>query len=380
MKKFYPATLCALFISFLSLSFFSSLAQTGGTYTAKLSGDWHAVGADVPIWQPSEPPMNCKNCLIILGNGISPTAVNLNVHMALTNNTVIQIGSGSVGTTLTIPNSGSADTTGSNSFDLISDGTNSQIQLVNNNSFVNVATNNNHAGDFDGLFTSVGSAAYKQVGFSPNGLYNGAVASSGPVANSSLSGPITLSANGTLPIILADFTATLNEGAVDLAWTTSLEINSDHFVVQRSVNAGASWDDLGTVAAHGASALPLNYTFTDSKPGQGTSEYRLILVDRDGKYSYSDVKTIRMGIVTSVSVYPNPARDNVNITLGGTANESMLIRLFNQMGQVLVEKNVSNAGGTTVTLAVGNYPEGNYIIVVTATDGSRQVSKLVITK
>jgi hypothetical protein len=84
--------------------------------------------------------------------------------------------------------------------------------------------------------------------------------------------------------------------------------------------------------------------------------------------------------VSAVSVYPNPAHDYVNVTLGSTATGNTLIRLFNQSGQVLLERNLSNAGGTTVPLAVSSYPEGSYIIVVTGADGSRQINKLLITK
>jgi hypothetical protein len=167
---------------------------------------------------------------------------------------------------------------------------------------------------------------------------------------------------------------------VNLSWTTDLEVNSDHFAIQRSTDAGATWTTLGTVAAHGNSNLQLNYSYADTKPVQGTNEYRLQLVDKDGTYKYSAVQSIRLGLVTSVSVYPNPARDYVNITLAGNANESLKIRLFNQSGQVLQERNLSNAGGTTVPLAVSSYPEGSYIIVVTGADGSRQVNKFLITK
>jgi len=375
MKKLYSLILCATVLTL------TTSAQTGGTYTAVLSGNWHSTTSS--IWTPTEPPSNCGNCLIVINVPTNQT-ITLNTHVTLYNGSQLIIGGGSNGTTLFIPNSGSTDSLNSYGINLINDGTNSAITLANNNSFVNVASNNNHQGDFDGLFTSYVSggsiATFKQVGYAPNGFFNGTIVSTGDVTNHSLTGPITLSATGTLPILLSNFTAALNDGAVDLAWSTQLEINSDHFTVQRSSNSGASWDDLGSVTAHGNSTGILNYSFTDTKPGQGTNEYRLQLVDRDGKYTYSDVKSVRIGIVTAVSLYPNPAHDYVNVTLSATAGQSVLIRLFNQNGQVLIEKNVTNAGGTTVPLAVSSYPEGNYIIVVSAADGSRQVNKLVITK
>ena len=380
MKKLYSLILCAAF-TVLTLT---TSAQSGGTYTAVLGGDWHSTTSSV--WTPTEPPSNCGNCLIIINIPPNQTnqTINLNTHVSLENGSQLILGGGTNGNTLLIKNSGATDTSHSYSINLINDGTNSTITLANNSSFVNISSNNNHQGDFDGLFTSYVSggsvASFKQVGYAPNGFFNGAIVSTGDVTNHSLTGPITLSSTGTLPILLSNFTATLNDGAVDLAWSTQLEVNSDHFTIQRSSNAGATWDDLGNVAAHGNSTGILNYSYTDTKPGQGTNEYRLQLVDRDGKFTYSEVRSVRIGIVASVTVYPNPAHDYVNVTLSATAGQSVLIRLFNQNGQVLIEKNVTNAGGTTIPLAVSNYPEGNYIIVASAADGSRQVNKLVITK
>jgi hypothetical protein len=378
MKKLYPLALAAIFFTL------TTSAQTGGTYTALLSGNWHTASGP-GIWSGAEPPSNCNNCLISLNvNG----TVDLNVHLTLTGNSTLIIGGGGNATTLFIPNSGATDSTHSNSINLINDGTNSTIQLVNSSSFVNVAGNSGHAGDFDGLFQSAvtvsGStttvSSFKVVGFIPSGFVNDVPESNAPIAHSSIQGVITLSSTGDLPILLSAFTATLDGSQVDLAWTTDLEINSDHFGIQRSTDAGATWTTLGTVAAAGNSSLAINYNYADTKPGQGTNEYRLQLVDKDGTYKYSTVLSVRIGLVTAVSVYPNPAHDYVNITLGGNSNENMLIRLFNESGQILQERNISNAGGTTVPLAVSSYPEGSYIIVVTGADGSRQINKLLITK
>jgi hypothetical protein len=380
MKKLYSVVLCV--VSF-SLSLTTS-AQSGGTYTAQLAGDWHTTSG-TPIWvNGSEPPHNCSNCLIIL-NVAGGGQINLNVHLALYNNSQLIVGSSTTGTTLAIANSGATDTSHSNSINLINDGTNSTIQIVKHNSSITVAPNVADAGDFDGVFTSFVSGgsvtSFKQVGYAPNGFINGAIVSSGSPSNSTLFGATTLSSTGTLPVLLSSFTAALNDGSVvNLAWTTQMELNADHFVVLRSSNAGTTWGNIGTVAAHGNSSTPLNYTFTDNNPGQGTNEYRLQMVDKDGAYAYSEVRAIRLGLITSVNVYPNPAHDYVNVTLGTSATGNVLIRLFNQGGQVLLEKSLSNASGTTVPLAVSNFPEGNYIVVVTGEDGSKQVSKLMITK
>jgi len=375
MKKFYTLSLV---LTCLSLSL-SSSAQTysGGTYTAVQAGDWH-VTSGPGIWQAAEPPQDCNNCLITL-NVLG--TVNLNTNITMSGNSALIIGGIGNTTVLTIGNSGASAFAGSYSITLANDGTNSTIQLANGSSFINASG----AGTYDGILTSFSSngatAFFKQVGTAPSGFFGNTVASSSnPSDGATLTGAVTLSSTGTLPIILSEFSAVVDNGSVDLAWTTELEINSDHFVVQSSTNAGASWNNLSTIAAHGNSAMPINYSFTDSRPATGTTEYRLQMVDRDGKIAYSTVKAVRIGLISSVSIYPNPAKDYVNVVLSGDASVSANIRLINESGQLLMEKNVSNAGGTIVPLSVSGYPQGNYLVLVTGSDGTQQVNKVLISR
>jgi len=374
MKNFYTLTLV---FSYLFFSLSSSAQYTGGTYTAVMTGNWHNTFGS--IWEPTEPPQNCSNCLIKVN--VSGT-VDLNTNVTLSNGSALLIGGTGNTTLLSIGNSGASGFSGSYSITLADDGTNSTVQLVNGNAIVNASS----AGTYDGILLSyiAGSVAqyFKQIGNAPadfNG--NSVVPVSDPVSYGALkAGPITLSSDGTLPIILANFNAVVDNSHVNLTWTTQLEINSDHFVVQSSTNAGASWNNIGTVAAHGNSSTPINYSFTDTKPANGTTEYRLEMVDKDGSTAYSTVVAVRIGLATSVSVYPNPASTYVNVVLGGSATGNVSIRLMNSTGQLLLEKMVSNAAGMTVSLAVSNFPQGDYLIVVVGSDGTQQVNKLLIAK
>lgn len=375
MKKIYTLILA-------SSSLFTSLrasAQTysGGTYTAVTAGNWHNTSGS--IWEPTEPPQNCNNCLIQL---TAPGTIVLNTSVTLTNGSRLVVGGSSTGTTLLIGNSGAG--TWANAFNILLDGsgTANYFQLSDNTEFLNAA----NAGQFDGILQTTpgpGSSTYylKEYG-NPSLLYNGTtVVNTGNAAYGTTAlGPITLSSTGTLPIILTNFSAVVDNGAVDLTWSTDLEINSDHFVIQSSTNSGSSWNNVGTVAAQGNSATVTNYSFTDKHATPGTTEYRLEMVDKNGSYEYSPVRAVRIGAIASVSVYPNPASDYVNVVLTGDQTISANIRLVNLAGQVLLEKTVSNAGGTTVPLAVSSYPQGSYLIVITGSDGTKQVNKILITK
>ena len=375
MKNFYTITLVFSYL-FLSLSS-SAQTYTGGTYTAVTAGNWHNTSGS--IWEPSEPPQNCSNCLIQLS---APGTVALNTSVTLTNGSKLVVGGNSTGTTLLIGNSNASSFP--SGYNILMDGSGvlNYLVLADNTEFLNAS----NAGTFDGVIqigSLSGATIYdKEIGNAPSLYYNGVWQNTGGTSDGTTQlGPKTLNSTGTLPIILVGFNAAVvDNDQVNLTWTTELEINSDHFVVQSSTNAGANWNNIGTVAAHGNSSSPINYSFTDTKPANGTTEYRLEMVDKDGSTAYSTVVAIRIGLATSVSVYPNPASTYVNVVLGGSATGNVSIRLMNTTGQLLLEKTVSNAGGMTVPLTVSNFPQGDYLIVVVGSDGTQQVNKLLIAK
>lgn len=376
MKKIYTLTLVLSCIVLFSLSAF---AQTypGGTYTVVQSGTWH-TSPGPGIWQTSEPPSFCTDCRIIIPDGVS---VNMNADLTMAGTSLLSVGTASGGSqpsVLTIPFSSSATPPTPfpipSAYDRISMvyGDPVTISVGNNNDVIDAS----RTGPYDGIFMAVPTPQ----GNSPY-FYIARIGTSAQFPNStSITGPTTLNSLGTLPIILSEFEAVLDKNVVNLNWTTQLEINSDHFAIQSSNNAGASWNNIGTISAHGNSALPITYSFTDSKPASGTNEYRLEMVDRDGKYAYSEIKAVRIGLISSFNVYPNPATDYVNVVLSGDASVNANIRLINLAGQVLMEKNVTNAGGTTIPLAVGGFPQGSYLIMVTGSDGTKQVNKILISK
>jgi len=387
MKKLYTLICAGLLITMTA-----SAQSYSHTYTAVQSGNWQAQAGDPTIWTTGQPPVGvCDNCLIQLvipGGG----NVTMNTSISLNSGSTLVIGSG---VTLTIAPSGATvfnDPTNLPHSIYLTDVQLNQITLVDATSHI-VATGldrnlSSPTGPFgyDGVFTTTQPSngnfvLLKQVGGTPNQFFNNAITSNGPaVFGTSLTGPNTLNGFGALPIILTSFTATLDQDVVNLAWTTSSEINADHIAIQRSVDAGAHWATIGTEAAKNTTGTPTDYSFADNKPASGTSEYRLQLVDKDGKYTYSTVRAVRNGQIGAVSVYPNPASNYINVAIGGKATDNVLIRLYNQSGQLLQSRNVPNAGGTTVAFSVGGYPTGNYLVVINAPDGSKQVSNVLVSK
>ena len=64
----------------------------------------------------------------------------------------------------------------------------------------------------------------------------------------------------SLPVSLYSFTAQLDDNKVNLNWITALEINTSHFVIQRSTD-GKSFDDDATVLSGGNSSVKKQYNY-----------------------------------------------------------------------------------------------------------------------
>ncbi|MDO6432564.1 T9SS type A sorting domain-containing protein [Flavitalea sp. BT771] len=380
MKKLYP--LSAL-VSVILLTH-GAQAQTGGTYTAVRDGNWH-VTSGPNVWDPSgEPPTNCNNCAVIINSGVT---VTLNTHVVLSGSSTLQVGSAGSGAiaNLLIPASGGTDWATGYNVILPNDGSSpaNRILLIRASDKINASS----AGTYDGVLTSFITSGvttyFKQLGNAPSGFVETTVASNSPAAyGTTLAGEVTLSANGTLPVTLEDFDAAVSGGEVSLTWKTAMEQNSSRFDIERSSNGGAKWEVIGSVAAKGQSITVVNYAFTDANPGSGTLQYRLHEYDLDGRPALSDIKVVRLSTLATVSIFPNPAKDYVNVSLPvseATAG-AVSVRLFGQSGQLLAEKNVKGAGGTILSFPVSSYAPGNYLVQVVTADGARQVNKVVISK
>lgn len=174
-----------------------------------------------------------------------------------------------------------------------------------------------------------------------------------------------------LPVRLTKFTARLlNDNTVSLDWTTVAELNSNKYVVERSVD-GKNFTAVGELAAAGNSASSLSYKFSDKLPAPSGYFYRLNQVDIDGKNEYSKVVYVNSGKSkgTVTSVFPNPFQSDVQL-VGITPADlnSKNVRVFNIAGQQ-VRYRISGANAIAID---DNNPKGIYILKV-----NEQTFKLV---
>jgi hypothetical protein len=175
--------------------------------------------------------------------------------------------------------------------------------------------------------------------------------------------------NFPLPLTLTEFTArkTLDGQRSELSWTTVQESGVAFFSVERSTD-GKSWEKgaVAGVRAVGTSASRLDYQTYDNEPARGTNYYRLKMVDKNGSFTYSPVRTVNFDQQTQYSLSPNPATDKINVS-GIKAGSRVC--LFNMAGQQLTQLYANGDSGLTIpvnNLAAGTYQvrvlQGNEII------------------
>lgn len=109
-----------------------------------------------------------------------------------------------------------------------------------------------------------------------------------------------------LPITLVDFTATKAGAKINLNWIVSSEINAKNYDVERSGN-GTDFTAIATVPAINNT----KYSSTDASPLGGVNYYRLKMIDIDGKFKYSEVRSVLFdGTTVLFDIYPNPVITN----------------------------------------------------------------------
>ncbi|MBK8349975.1 MAG: T9SS type A sorting domain-containing protein [Saprospiraceae bacterium] len=203
----------------------------------------------------------------------------------------------------------------------------------------------------------------------------------GTSVNNALNGEVfsmfnPVSASVVLPVKLSIFSAEqYKERASKLNWSTSSEINSDFFGVERSED-GVNWSNIGRVRAAGNSNETLKYEYIDnSLPLNRSKEqifyYRLKMTDLDGKYEYSDIRGVnfqRTATTTSISIYPNPSTDRINVDLSGMDlnNGEIVLSVFDMKGQQMIRKNI--IGNGLELIDVNQLPAATYNVVVQQKD------------
>lgn len=180
---------------------------------------------------------------------------------------------------------------------------------------------------------------------------------------------ISLTFNVNVPVTLVTFNAKAQEEVISLDWATASELENAGFEVQRSMD-GKVFKTIGFVEGNGTTIEKQQYAFQDNEvtPKQ-FYYYRLKQVDFDGSFEYSNVVTASIlgNNKTTLSVYPNPAKDILNI-----ANGEGRALIYNMVGQIVKTVYLTDEVNT---VKISELPSGQYFVKIEDKNGLFEIQQ-----
>ena len=182
--------------------------------------------------------------------------------------------------------------------------------------------------------------------------------------------PVAPADSAYIPGISLNFTAENMNGNALLLWSTREAYRLSRFVIEKSDDS-VHFTALDSVVAAANDGGLHNYTYTDAHLDTGVNYYRLRLVQQNGSYGYSPVRSVQ-GPAGGVSIWPNPVHHaliHVN-----TSTNARQVRLVDISGKVILSQQLR---GTLNTLRIGEVATGIYFLWV-ETDSGATVQKILI--
>jgi len=175
-----------------------------------------------------------------------------------------------------------------------------------------------------------------------------------------------------VPIELADFNAKASTNRVEVSWVTESELNSDRFEVEKAKVTGDFRESFSKIAekpAAGRSSVRLEYGPVVDRDVEfgGVYIYRLKMLDKDGKYEYSNEKMVEVGGegLWLGEAIPNPVQGMARFELLTGGREIELL-VYDVNGRVVEVKYEVNNG--TLNLDMSGVQSGTYTIVLKSGD------------
>jgi Pregnancy-associated plasma protein-A len=177
-----------------------------------------------------------------------------------------------------------------------------------------------------------------------------------------------IDAAAVLPVTTLTFSAYESNGVGILEWSTDQEINNKGFEVEKSFD-GTTFNKLTFIAGKGNANTKTNYSLQD-KNLTDIQYYRLKQIDKDGKYSYSNVVLVKGKLGQQRILFvTNPFNTELKITMANKVSKNMVIELLDAAGKTIIKRNTAANGANLFTLLLpGTVAKGIYFINIIADD------------
>src|SRR5258706_4424373 len=206
-------------------------------------------------------------------------------------------------------------------------------------------------------------------------LWDGASPGDGPLSFGGFTG-------ATLPVNLVYFKALPENNKVNVQWETASQVNCDYFSVERSED-GVNFSSIVNMKGKGNSNRNDVYDYIDADALEGTSYYRLIEVDFDGKSQTFNTVSVTYKPTPEITVYPNPvaAGSTATVEIPFTNIDSQVeVSMMNIEGKKIFSKTFGKNTGnsSTISFQTEAFPAKGTFLLLVARNDSRTIKKILV--
>ena len=180
-------------------------------------------------------------------------------------------------------------------------------------------------------------------------------------------------ANAILPLKLISFTGKRSTNSIDLTWNTTNEIGVKQFELERSFDANV-FNKIATINATNTATGQTKYGYADldglATKSLATVYYRLKMVDKDGKASYSNTVAVQpLGNRVGLTIYPNPVADDVlYVRINNAAATKLVFTIQDASGRIY--QTITSTNSNIITIPVHNLAAGFYLLKAEGSSGN----------
>jgi hypothetical protein len=181
-----------------------------------------------------------------------------------------------------------------------------------------------------------------------------------------------------LPVAITSLDASAKDHDIQVEWKVIHEKNVQQYEVERSFD-GVQFAKVATQMA--ANTDSSSYNWLDTKVIPGYYYYRIRSIDKKGKVTYSErVKVLIGDGQPLITIYPNPVTNGIiNLQFINQPAGKYGIRLMNQLGQIIVSKQIQRTEGSDAQTIEWDYrlAHGIYQLEITKPGGKVQIIKVL---
>ncbi|MFK7981227.1 MAG: hypothetical protein AB8G86_14675 [Saprospiraceae bacterium] len=170
-------------------------------------------------------------------------------------------------------------------------------------------------------------SSQKFVGL-PAGKYQVKVYLNGEFCNTEITLKDNLNNNSTLSRSVLELATTVQHQVIKLEWLAGGIEETESFIIEKSMD-GVDFKAIQEINN------PSDYHFkiADAHPDYGVNYYRIKQQFSSGDYRYSTISSEKYYLdETSINLFPNPAKTELNLTVGHFSNLQGEVRIFNRLG------------------------------------------------